>query len=159
LIVTIMLVTLNLKSFHYQVISAISNQIQNANTGSISDDSKEYTNNNGVTVLGTNYWLWIPKYIFDRDGINEFRNYYNGEDITTKKVILVVGKDFVNDMTRDNHTKYNIEKLRQLLTKSDLLTVIKDNQSNSLQDNKYPFNSLTNLDPNPITRIEIHTNY
>ena len=62
-------------------------------------------------------------------------------------------------MTRDNHTKYNIEKLRQLLTKSDLLTVIKDNQSNSLQDNKYPFNSLTNLDPNPITRIEINTNY
>jgi len=159
LIVTIMLVTLNLTSFHYQVISGIANQIQNANTGSISDDSKEYTNKNGVTVLGTNYWLWIPKYIFDRDGINEFRNYYNGEDIATKKVILVVGKDFVNDMTRDNHTKYNIEKLRQLLTKSDLLTVIKDNQSNSLQDNKYPFNSLTNLDPNPITRIEIHTNY
>ena len=155
-IVTIMLITLNLTSFHYQVISDIVYQIQNANTTSISHDSRGNMNKNGVTVLGNNYWLWIPKYIFDRDGINEFRNYYNAEDNMTKKVILVVGEDFIPEMTSDRHSK---EKLRQLLTKSVLLYEIRDNQSNTLQKNKYPFNSLTSLTPNPVTRIEIHANY
>ncbi len=158
LIVTIMLITLNLTSFHYQVISDIAYKIQNANTTSISHDGRGNLNKSGVTVLGNNYWLWIPKYIFDRDGINEFRNYYNVEDKMTKKIIFVVGEDFIREMTRDNHTTYNKDKLRQLLTKSGLQIVIKDNQSNTLQ-NTYPFNSLTSLTPDPVTRIEIHANY
>jgi hypothetical protein len=159
LIIMIMLVTLNLTSFHYQVISALVYQIQNANTVSTINDNKQHLDNKAITVLGSNYWLWIPKYIFDKDGINEFKNYYNGEDTQKKKVISVVGKNFVNDMTRDNHTKYNIQKVRQLLSKSEILTVIKDNQSNSLQENRYPFNSLSTLDPDPTTKIEIRRNY
>ena len=160
LIVTIMLITLNLTSFHYQVISDIAYQIQNTNTGPTTNGSKEDIDKNGaVTVLGSNYWLWIPKYIFDKDGVNEFKNYYDGEDTEEKKVISVVGKNFINDMIRDNHTDYNAEKLQQLLSKSDILTIIKDNQSNSLQADKYPFNGLTALDPNPVTKIEIRTNY
>ena len=156
LIVTIMLITLNLTSFHYQVISDIAYQIQNTNTNPTTNVSKEDIDKKAaVTVLGSNYWLWIPKYIFDKDGVNEFKNYYDGEDTEKKKVISVVGKNFFNDMIRDNHTDYNAEKLQQLLSKSDVITIIKDNQSNSLQADKYPFNGLTSLDPNPVTKIEI----
>lgn len=155
-IITIMLITLNLTSFHYETVSNIVYQIQNANTTSVDHDGKGDINNNGVTVLGNNYWLWIPKYIFDEDSNNDFRNDYNGQDNLTKRVILVVGEDFVSEMTNDKHSK---EKLRELLTKSVLLSEIKDNQSDTLQKNRYPFNSLTSLTPNPVTRIEIRANY
>jgi hypothetical protein len=156
LIITIMLVTLNLTTFHYQVIAEIANQIQKANTTSEGHDSGGNLNKNGVTVLGNNYWLWIPKYIFYSHGNNEFRNYYNGENIMTKKVILVVGKDFIREMTTNNQTTHSKEKLREILTKSNLLISMSDNQSNTLQ-NKYPFNSLTTLDSNPATRMELHS--
>ena len=159
LVVTTMLITLNVTSFHYQVISDIAYEIQNVNNQPTSYDGKEITNKSGVTVLGSNYWLWIPKYILDRDNINEFRNYYSGEDNTTKKVILVEGENFIRDMTRDNRTTYNIEKLKRLLSESGLLNVINDNQSNTLQRNIYPFNGLTILDTNPSPKIKIHGNY
>jgi hypothetical protein len=155
-IITIMLITLNLTSFHYQTVSNIAYQIQNVNTTSINHDDKGNINNNRVTVLGNNYWLWIPKYIFDEDSNNDFRNDYNGEDNLTKKVILVVGEDFVSEMTNDKQSK---EKLKELLTKSVLLSEIKDNQTDMLQKNKYPFNSLTSLTPNTVTRIEIRANH
>lgn len=155
-IVTIMLITLNLTSFHYQVVSDIAYDIQNANTTSKNHDGKGNINNNGVTVLGNNYWLWIPKYILDEDGNNDFRNDYNGEDNLTKRIVLVVGEDFVSEMTNDKQSK---EKLKELLTKSVLLSEIKDNQSDMLQKNEYPFNSLSSLTPNPVTRIEIRGNH
>jgi hypothetical protein len=138
LIITIMLITLNLTSFHYQTVSNIAYQIQNENTTSINHDGKGNINNNRVTVLGNNYWLWIPKYIFDEDSNNDFKNDYNGEDNLTKRVILVVGEDFVSEMTNDKQSK---EKLKELLTKSVLVSEIKDNQTNMLKMNKYPFNS------------------
>lgn len=150
--VTIMLITLDLTPFHYQVISDIALQIQNANSASTGHDSKGNINKNGVTVIGNNYWLWIPKYIFDKDGINDFKNYYKVQDNLTKKIILVVDEDFVSERTSDKLSK---KKLRQLLNESVLLTMIKDNQSITLQNTKYPFNSLTSLTPHPVTRIEI----
>lgn len=155
-IVTTMLITLNLTSFHYQVISDIAHQIQNANTTSTSEDGKGNIDKSGVTVIGNNYWLWIPKYIFDRGGINEFKNFYKVEDNVTEKIILVVDEDFVSEKASD---KLSRKKLRQLLNESVLLTMIKDNQSITLQNNKYPFNSLTSLTPNPVTRIEIRAIY
>jgi len=159
LVVTFMLITLNLTSFHYQVIADIAYQIQNKNTElAINDNNQDVDKKTAVTVLGSNYWLWIPKYMFDKDGVNEFKNYYDGGD-TQKKVITVVGKNFVNDMIRDNNTNYNENKLRKLLSKSDIISIIRDNQSSTLEANEYPFNGLTALDPNPVTKIEIRANY
>jgi len=155
-IVTIMLITLNLTSFHYQVISDIAHHIQNANTAPIGHDSKGNITKSGVTVVGNNYWIWIPKYIFDKGSINEFKNYYKVEDNMTKKIILVVDEDFVSERTSDKLSK---KKLRELLNESVLLTAIKDNQSITFKNDKYPFNSLSNLTPNPVTRIEIRANY
>ena len=159
LIITSMLISLNLTSFHYQTVSNIAYQIQNASTVTISamQPGKMNTNNDsGVTILGNNYWLWIPKYIFDRGGINDFRNYYNSQDNFTKKVILVVGEDFASEMTND---KYSKKKLKELLAKSVLLSEIKNNQSSTPNKNIYPFNILTILTPSPITRIEIRSIY
>jgi hypothetical protein len=150
-----MLISLNLTSFHYQVISDIAYEIQKANTQSTIYYGKENNTKNGVTVLGSNYWLWIPKYIFDKNNNNEFRNYYSGQDNTTKKIILVAGENFIRDMTRDNHTAYNIEKLKSVFVQSYLLKAIIDNQSNIMQNNNtYPFNSLKSLDQNPSPKIK-----
>ena len=158
LIITGMLISLNLTSFHYQTVSSIASQIQNASIVTISatQTGKLNTNNDSVTILGNNYWLWIPKYIFDTGGINDFRNYYNSQDNFTKKVILVVGEDFASEMTND---KYSKKKLKELLAKSVLLSEIKYNQSSTLKQNIYPFNTLTSLTPSPITRIEIRAIY
>ncbi len=153
---TIMLITLNLTSFHYQTVSNLAYQIQKANTISVIDGGKANRNNDGITVLGNNYWLWIPKYIFDRDGINNFRNYYNSDNNLTKKVIFVVGEDFASEMTND---KYSKDKLRELLSKSVSLSETIDNQSDTLKKNRYPFNSLTNLTHDPVSKIEIRANY
>ena len=155
-IMTIMLLTLNLTSFHYQTVSNLAYQIQKANTISVIDGGKANRNNDGITVLGNNYWLWIPKYIFDRDGINNFRNYYNSDSNLTKKVIFVAGEDFASEMTND---KYSKDKLRELLSKSVSLSETIDNQSDTLKKNRYPFNSLTNLTHDPVSKIEIRANY
>lgn len=159
LIVMIMLLTLNLTSFHNQVISYISAQVQDTNATSTTHKIERVNTKHGIAVYGSNYWLWIPKYVFDRSGINEFRNYYNAKDNITNNVLLVVGENFVRDMTRENDAAYNRERLRQFLNSSDLLTVIEENQSATLQRDKYPFNSLIDLDPRASSRVEIRTNY
>ena len=159
LIVMIMLLTLNLTSFHNQVISYISAQVQDTNATSTTHKSERVNTKHGIAVYGTNYWLWIPKYVFDRSGINEFRNYYNAKDNITNNLLLVVSENFVRDMTRENDTVYNKERLRQFLNSSDLLIVIEENQSATLQRDKYPFNSLIDLDPRASSRVEIRANY
>jgi hypothetical protein len=151
--------TQNLTSFHYQVISDIAYQIQEANKNATGLSSEKKFNKSGVTVLGTNYWLWIPKYIFDKNNLNEYRNYYNAGDNITSKYLFVVGENFIRDMTRDNHTTFNVKTLRQLLTKSDLLTIREDNQSNMVDRNKFPFKTIIELEPKTSAKIEIHSNY
>ena len=159
LIVNTSLMTQNLTSFHYQVISDIAYQIQEANKNATGLSSEKKFNKSGVTVLGTNYWLWIPKYIFDKNNLNEYRNYYNAGDNITSKYLFVVGENFIRDMTRDNHTTFNVKTLRQLLTKSDLLTIREDNQSNIVDRNKFPLKTMIELEPKTSAKIEIHSNY
>ena len=117
LIVTTVLISLNLTSFHYEVISVLSNEIENTNQ--IKNESSFYNNKdnkitNGVTILGNNYFLWFPKYILDKNGINEYKNYYNNGEIKTNKVIITAGDDFIDEMTRFNKTSKNIDGLTVL---------------------------------------------
>ncbi len=102
-IITTTLIGLNLTSFHYQVISFLINQIQNANTGG-NDDGRDFGK---LTILGRNYWLWIPKYLFDKNHTNDYVNYYNEGEIRTKKLLFVGGEDFIHDMVRENDTEFN----------------------------------------------------
>jgi hypothetical protein len=166
LIITSMLITLNLTSFHYQVISVLVNQLQdngtirNVDNAGISNSlAGNKTNNEGMTVLGSNYWLWLPKYVFDKNQINDYKNYYNDGDINTKNNLLVVGENFINEMTRDNYTEQNIEGLRTLYVNSSALATVEEDPRMIPNRDKYPFNSLIDLDPKASTKIEIRINH
>jgi hypothetical protein len=160
IIVTTILISLNLTSFHYEVISVLGNEIQKANK--ITTESSSYNNkdNNihGVTVLGNNYFLWFPKYILDKNGINEYKNYYHHGDIKTNKIVLAVGDDFIDEITRYNRSSINIDELSVLLYRSNFTSRIEENQSAVPHRNIYPFNSLIDLDPIATTSVEIRTN-
>jgi hypothetical protein len=105
------LLTLNLTSFHYQVISVLVHQLQDSSTRR-NEESTSISNNlagNGnnserITVLGSNYWLWLPKYVFDNNLINDYKNYYNDGDIRTKNNLFVENENFIYEMTRHNNT-------------------------------------------------------
>jgi hypothetical protein len=146
LIVTTLLISLNLTSFHYEVISVLGNEIQKVNKI------------NGVTVLGNNYFLWFPKYILDKNGINEYKNYYHHGDIKTNKIIMAVGDHFIDDMIRYNKTSINIEELSILVYESNFTTRLEENQSALPHRNIYPFSSLVDLDPIATNSVEIRTN-
>jgi hypothetical protein len=155
LIITSMLITLDLTSFHFQVISSIAANIQNTNTASSIDTPYRNDTRSGMTVLGSNYWLWIPKYVFDKNDLNEYRNYFDSKDNMTGKFLLVVGENFKRDMMRLNDTEYNEVRLAQLLDRSKLLTTIEDIRPKTIKTDMYPFNSLTDLDLKSSTKIEI----
>ncbi len=159
LIITSMLITLNLTSFHYQVISVLAKQVQGSGTrgneGNVNNLAGNRIDNEGITVLGSNYWLWLPKYVFDNNQINDYKNYYNDGDIRTKNNLFVVGENFINDMTRDNSTERNIEGLRTLYVNSSALATVEEDRRMIPNQDKYPFSSLVDLDPKSPKRIEI----
>ncbi|MGA8483655.1 MAG: hypothetical protein WB706_04585, partial [Nitrososphaeraceae archaeon] len=163
LITTSMLITLNLTSFHYQVISVLVNQLQEGSTRRNEDISYNLTrngyNNEGITVLGSNYWLWLPKYVFDNNQINDYKNYYNDGDIRTKNNLFVVNENFIYDMTRDNNTERNIESLRTLYVNSSVLATIEEDKQMIPNQGNYPFSSLIDLDPKAPTKVEIRVNH
>ena len=132
LITTSMLITLNLTSFHYQVISVLVNQLQEGSTRRNEDIGNNLAGNGyyneGTTVLGSNYWLWLPKYVFDNNHMNDYKNYYNDGDIRTKNNLFVVNENFIYDMTRDNNTERNIEGLRTLYVNSSALATIEEDK-------------------------------
>ncbi len=166
LIVTSMLITLNLTSFHYQVISFLVDQIEDRgatryedHAGIINIMAGNKTKNEGITILGSNYWLWLPKYIFNKNQVNDYKNYYTEGSIKTKKILFVAGENFINDMTRDNNTEYNIEGLRMLYINSSALASAKEDPVMIPNRDKYPFSSLLDLDPKASTMVEIRINY
>ena len=166
LIVTSMLITLNLTSFHYQVISVLVNQLQDSSTRR-NEDSISIRNNlagngnysEGITVLGSNYWLWLPKYVFDNNQINDYKNYYNDGDIRTKNNLFVVNENFIYEMTRDNNTERNIEGLRTLYVNSSPLATIEEDKQMMPNRGNYPFGSLIDLDPKATTKVEIRVDH
>jgi len=161
-VVTTMLISLDLTSFHYEVISVLGNEIQKVNK--MKNDEGYYNNEdnkiNRVTVLGNNYFLWFPKYILDKNGTNEYKNYYHyGDgDLKTTKIILAVGDDFIDEMTRYNKTSINIDELGVLVYGSNFTSRVEENQSAVPHRNNYPFSSLIDLDPIATTSVEIRTN-
>ena len=116
-------------------------------------------NNEGITVLGSNYWLWLPKYVFDNNQINDYKNYYNDGDIRTKNNLFVVNENFIYEMTRDNNTERNIESLRTLYVNSSVLATIEEDKQMIPNQGNYPFSSLIDLDPKAPTKVEIRVNH
>jgi hypothetical protein len=110
-------------------------------------------------VLASNYWLWLPIYVFDEDRGNDYKNFYVKGQITTDKILFVAGENFIRDMVRDNRTRENIEELRMLYNKSKILTTIEEDDLNNLYPDIYPYTAISNIDPKASKRIEIKANY
>jgi hypothetical protein len=109
--------------FHFRVISAISREVENFNQDNINNfefNISDQSDNGKLTILGTNYWLWIPKYIFDK-GENFYKNYFIANDIKTDNIMLVAGENFIKTMTRENNSKANVMGLREIYSQSDVI--------------------------------------
>jgi hypothetical protein len=149
LITTTMLITMNVASFHYEVEAFLAQRIQDMN----------YTTDNKITVLATNYWLWLPIYVFDENHNNDYKNFYAKGQITTDKILFVAGENFIRTMVRDNRTRENVKELRMLYDKSKILTTIEEKDFGNLYPDRYPYSAISNLDPKASKRIEIRANY
>jgi hypothetical protein len=149
LLTTTMLITMNMTSFHYEVEAFLAQRIQDMN----------YTTDNKITVLATNYWLWLPIYVFDENHNNDYKNFYAKGQITTDKILFVAGENFIRTMVRDNRTRENVKELRMLYDKSKILTTIEEKDFGNLYPDRYPYSAISNLDPKASKRIEIRANY
>jgi len=141
--------------------SVVGNEIQKANK--IKNDDGYYNSEdnkiNRVTLLDNNYFLCFPKYILEKNGSNEYKNYYHYGDINAREIILLVGANFIDEMTRYNDTNANVGGIRVLLFNSNLPTIVVESQSAIPHQDTYPFGSLVDLDPWAPSKFDIHTNY
>ena len=148
--------------FHLNVISAISKEVKNFNLknnnttfGSIDNDQNIDNDNNKtkLTVFGTNYWLWISKYILD-SGKNMYKNNFIANDVKTDNILLVAGDNFIKTMTRGNNTKDNVIQLKEIYSESELISKFEQNTSKSIQTN-----GSYDLDPKGSKKIELRKIY
>ncbi len=149
LLTTMMLITMNVASFHYEVEAFLAQHIKDMN----------YTTGNKITMLASNYWLWLPIYIFDEDHGNDYKNFYVKGQITTNKILFVAGENFIKDMVRDNRSRENIQELKMLYNKSKILTTIEEKDLSNIYPDRYPYTAVRDIDPKSSKRIEIRTNY
>jgi hypothetical protein len=163
-IISTTLITSTTNDFHVNVISAISKEVKNfnlknnnnnsTNFGSSDSDQKiNNNNNNKLTVLGTNYWLWIPKYILDTE-TNMYKNNFIANDIKTNNILLVAGDNFIKTMTRANNTKANVMQLKEIYSESNLISKFEQNTSKSIETN-----GSFDLDPKGSKKIELRKIY
>jgi hypothetical protein len=142
------------------VISAISKEVKNFNLnnnnttfGNIDKNQNSDNDKNKLTVLGTNYWLWIPKYILD-SGKNMYKNNFIADDVKTDNILLVAGDNFIKTMTRGNNTKDNVMQLKEIYSESDLISKIEQNTTKSIETN-----GSFDLDPKGSKKIELRKIY
>ncbi len=159
-IISTNLITSNTTEFHLNVISAISKEVKNFNLnnnnttfGNIDKNQNSDNDKNKLTVLGTNYWLWIPKYILD-SGKNMYKNNFIANDVKTDNILLVAGDNFIKTMTRGNNTKDNVMQLKEIYSESDLISKIEQNTTKSIETN-----GSFDLDPKGSKKIELRKIY
>ena len=159
-IISTNLITSNTTEFHLNVISAISKEVKNFNLnnnnttfGNIDKNENSDNDKNKLTVLGTNYWLWIPKYILD-SGKNMYKNNFIADDVKTDNILLVAGDNFIKTMTRGNNTKNNVMQLKEIYSESDLISKLEQNTTKSIETN-WSFD----LDPKGSKKIELRKIY
>ena len=153
-IISTNLIISNTDDFHFRVISAISREVENFDQDNINKfELSNQSDRAKLTILGSNYWLWIPKYIFDRSE-NFYKNYFIANDIKTENILLVAGENFIKTMTRENSSKANIMDLREIYSQSDVVFKLEQNTTKLLET---PGNF--DLDAKGSKKIEIRKNY
>ena len=160
-IISTNLIASNTNEFHLNVISAISKEVKNFNLNNnnnntfvnIDKNQNSDDDRNKLTILGTNYWLWIPKYILD-SGKNMYKNNFIANDVKTDNILLVAGDNFIKTMTRGNNTKDNVMQLKQIYSESDLISKLEQNTTKSIETN-----GSFDLDPKGSKKIELRKIY
>ena len=161
-IISTNLITHGSDGFHFNVISAISKEVENFNLKNNnstiiettnSDQNSNNNNNNKLTILGTNYWLWIPKYIFD-SGENIYKNNFIANEIKTDNILLVAGENFIKTMTKTNNTKANSIQLKEIYSQSDLISKLEQDTTKLIETNGH-----VDLDPKGSKKIELRKMY
>jgi hypothetical protein len=147
----------NTDNFHFKVIGALSKEVKNFDQANMNNSFELRIGDQDIksklTIIGSNYWLWIPKYIFD-EGENFYKNYFIADDIKTDNILLVAGENFIKTMTRENNTRVNIMELREIYSKSDIIFKLEQNMTKPLE-----LHGIIDLDPKGSKKIEIRKNY
>jgi hypothetical protein len=153
---SLMLITTNLNSSYFELVSLVSRQLPSRNSSdNIYNNYDSYNNNNydnnysnnTVTLVGPNggwSFFWVVKYVFDRDVNYEWFEYnvdYIKGPITSKKFLLMVDRDTRHAISLTNSGKQQVGQVQMLYNISTPLDYF---FGDTLQYNldKYPYTNI-----------------
>ncbi len=131
---TVMLITTNLSFFQFQTAAFVANHL-------IADE-KSQSNLDKTTVISSQIYSWIFKYVFREDNI--FATYREGGPIETGKVILVVDNNFKSYMNQEKPLERDLDRVQRLQTlynNSSLLNSF-EGKTQEYDRNSYPYYSM-----------------
>jgi 4-amino-4-deoxy-L-arabinose transferase-like glycosyltransferase len=131
---TVMLITTNLSFFQFQTAAFVANHL-------IADD-KSQSNLDKTTVISSQIYSWIFKYVFHEDNI--FATYREGGPIETGKVILVVDNNFRSYMNQEKPLERDLDRVQRLQTLYNNSTVLDsfEGKTQEYDRNSYPYYSM-----------------
>jgi hypothetical protein len=146
------LMSMNLNSYHLGVAVIVSKLVEQSIHGN--NVANSIDSGNTLTVIGYNFWLWIPKYIIDKNNQNEYMNFYEKDKTKTERVLLIAGEGFDRTMTRPNRTEANILELRDIFNSTHILATMEERIKRSPEAHR-----IIDLDPSVVKRVDIRVNY
>ena len=129
----------------------------NREIGDKVDDKAEETNkDNKVTEVGT-HWIfgtfWIPQYVYGKD--HSFKGFFTNSSVETEKVLIVADSRLLDAISSENPENH-IKELKSLYDNSTTLAVFKENRPD-YNENIYPYQSMS--ENRGIGKIEVRANY
>jgi Dolichyl-phosphate-mannose-protein mannosyltransferase len=122
LITTSLSISKNLTSSELAASTFISQQLPNSQDGIC----QYVICQREVTLVGNPIYLWLPKYIFDKD--YEQSTYYSSKQIETEKFILIEDNGFNRQMSGDDR---KAQVLKEMYGKSTLMASFYDDKEKS----------------------------
>ena len=122
LITTSLAISKNLTSSELGASAFISQQLPNSQDGIC----QYVICQRDVTLIGNPIYLWLPKYIYDKD--YEQRTYYSSKQIETEKFILIEDNGFNRQMSGDDR---KAQVLKEIYGKSTLMASFYDDKEKS----------------------------
>jgi hypothetical protein len=148
LINTIMLITTNINSTHFQAAAIIAHHLPATDNSNAS--------RNGITVImGENRFFWILQQVFHKD--YEYTTYWDYKSpINETEKIIIIAEGTFDYWKRTETNKTHVKELLNIYNNSQTVAVLNRN-SDMYDHTKYPYTSLS-LGNLGIGRVEIRTN-
>ena len=148
LISTIMLITTNVNSNHFETAAMVAGYLPDT-------DNPNSSGNKMSVIMGQSRFYWILEGVLDKD--HRYRTYWNykspGND--DEKIVMIVDGTF-DSWKRTNMNKTQVRELLEIYNNTRTKTVL-DSSSDNYDHAKYPYTSLS-LENLGIGRVEIRTN-